>query len=28
LVQPLEERRAALADDLVIKQGFDLPLVE
>lgn len=28
LVQPLEERRATLADDLIVKQGFDLPLVQ
>jgi hypothetical protein len=28
LVQPLEERRAALADDLVIKHGLDLLFVQ
>jgi len=28
LVQPLEERRATLADDLIVKQGFDLLFVQ
>jgi hypothetical protein len=28
LVQPLEERRTTLTDDLIVKQGFDLLFVQ